>query len=140
MVLVFVVFFSVRGMSQDEFDNVFAAVPVETAKVAEPATDERVETSVDRFHRALIAAAQKQVRDGKLKRGDLIRLRVAMLSPSFRRQAEDLAIIQMSASGEDGLPIGEDGLVDRAAIDWDKLLDFITKLIPIILDLIKALS
>lgn len=99
---------------------------------------QRVEASVDRFHRALIQAAVKQVKDGKMKRSDLIRLRVAMLSPAFREQAEDLAIIQMSASGSDAVPIGEDGLVERASIDWDSLFAFLEKLIPLILQLINA--
>ena len=97
-----------------------------------------VETSTDRFHRALIQAAVKQVRDGKMKRGELIRLRVAMLSPAFRAQAEDLAVIQMSASGSDAVPMTPDGAVDRASIDWDALLAFLEKLIPLILKLISA--
>lgn len=99
-----------------------------------------VKEATTSFHRALIQAATKAVRDGKMRRADLIRLRVAMLSPAFRQQAEDLAVIQMSASGSDNVPIGDDGKVNRANIDWDALIAFIEKLIPLLLMLIDALS
>jgi hypothetical protein len=99
-----------------------------------------VKEATTSFHRALIQAATKAVRDGKMRRADLIRLRVAMLSPAFRQQAEDLAVIQMSASGSDNVPIGDDGRVDRAKIDWEALAAFLEKLIPLILMLIDALS
>lgn len=142
--LFFMLFFVATARAQDEseFASVFSAVTtsVVATEEAAPQDGQRVETSVDRFHRALIAAAAKQVRDGKMKRGDLIRLRVAMLSPSFRKQAEDLAVIQMAASGSDGVPVGDDGRIDRASIDWDALFAFLEKLLPLILQLIDALS
>lgn len=99
-----------------------------------------VETSTDRFHRALLKAAAERVKDGKMKRVDLVRLRVAMLSPAFRKHAEDLAVTQMAASGSENVPIGEDGVIDRASIDWDAILAFLKEFIPILMELIKAFS
>ena len=68
---------------------------------------------------------------------DVVRLRVATLSPAFLERAEMLAKVQMSASGED-VPLGEDGQVEVR--DWDAFLEFLTKLIPIILELLKMFS
>jgi hypothetical protein len=91
------------------------------------------------FRKSVIKAAQSLQQKGELKRSEVVKLRVALLSPSFRQRAEDLAVIQMSASGED-VPVDENGLIQRANIDWDKLLAFLEKLIPIILQLITAFS
>lgn len=103
------------------------------AKVIEVA-----EAGDDKFHRSVIQAAAKQVRDGTLKRRDLIKLRVAMLSPAFREHAKELAIVQISASGSDAVPMSADGTVDEVAIDWTGLSAFLEKLVPLILMLIKA--
>lgn len=97
-----------------------------------------IQAASDNFHRSVIKAASKAVRDGKLKRVDLVRLRVAMLSPAFRERALDLAVIQMSASGADGLELDENGLIDRASIDWEAFAAFLEKLLPLILQLIQA--
>jgi hypothetical protein len=104
---------------------------------------DRVETSTDKFNRNVIKSAVKAAKDGTITRRDVMRLRVAMLSPAFREQAQQLAIVQMSASGSDALgsdavPTDEDGKVIETAIDWDKLLSFIEKLIPILLQLLDA--
>ena len=90
------------------------------------------------FHRSVIQSAIKASKAGEIRRTDVVRLRVAMMSPAFRQHAEDLAVMQMSASGSDNTPIGADGKVDRASIDWEKLLAFLEKLLPIILQLIDA--
>lgn len=90
------------------------------------------------FHRTVVQAAIKAAKAGEIKRVDVVRLRVAMMSPAFRQHAEDLAVMQMSASGSDNTPIGADGKVDRASIDWEKLLAFLEKLLPLILQLIDA--
>lgn len=111
--------------------------PTETfengAVVVEAAAD-------DGFHRAVIKSAIAQVRAGKMRRAELIRLRVAMLSPSFREHAKELAIVQMAASGSENLPMTETGAIDEAAIDWEGLGAFIEKLIPLILKLIEAIA
>ena len=88
------------------------------------------------FHAAVIEASRKLVQSGELSRRDSLKLRVAMLSPAFRKHAEDLAVVQMFYSGDDGVPMTETGHVDRAAIDWESLISFIERLIPLIMQLL----
>lgn len=98
--------------------------------------EEIVEVAVgDSFHRNVIKAAVKARKSGKISRAQLLRLRVAMLSPAFRKQAKELATIQMKSSADaDKIPmIGEN-------IDWDKLFEFIEKLIPLIIQLIEIIA
>lgn len=94
----------------------------------------------DSFHREVIRTALSEVRKGNLSRRDMIRLRVAMLSPSFREHAKELAIIQMASSGSENLPFTESGTVDEAAIDWEGLTAFMEKFIPLLLKLIEAIA
>jgi len=89
------------------------------------------------FHRNVVKAAMALHKKGELKRGQLMRLRIAMLSPAFRNSAEELAITQMVFSGAEGVPMSADGVVEKADIDWDKLLEFLEKLVPIILQIIS---
>jgi hypothetical protein len=89
------------------------------------------------FHRNVVKAAMALHKKGEMKRGQLLRLRICMLSPAFRKSAEELAITQMVFSGAEGVPMSADGVVDRSQIDWDKLLEFLEKLIPIILQIIS---
>jgi hypothetical protein len=88
------------------------------------------------FHRALIVAARNRVKAGEMSRRDLMRLRIAMLSPAFAEHAEDLAVIQMSASGSDDVPLDASGQVDRARIDWEAIAAFLERLVPLIIQLI----
>ena len=94
----------------------------------------------DGFHRAVIKSAIEQVRAGKMKRSEMIRLRVAMMSPAFREHAKELALVQMAASGSENVPMTELGTIDEAAIDWEGLGAFIEKLIPLIIKLIEAIA
>lgn len=89
----------------------------------------------DAFHKNVIKAGVKLRKDGKITRGQMLTLRIAMLSPSFRAKAKELAVIQMNCSDDaDKIPrIGEN-------IDWEKLFEFIEKLIPLILQLIEIIS
>lgn len=91
------------------------------------------------FHRSFIKAVQSAARKGEINRVQALRLRAAMLMPAFRAQAEEMAVIQIVASGEEssGVEFGEGGEV---SIDWDALLAFLEKLIPIILQLITIFS
>lgn len=100
----------------------------------------RVVEARDAFHASLIEKAVELQRAGKLSRRDLLKLRVAMLAPGFRQKAEDLAVIQMSTSGSDDIPLTPEGAIDRASIDWAGLAAFLEKLIPLILQLIDAFS
>lgn len=108
--------------------------------VASVAQDSAVDAVVGSpFRKALLEAGAKAVKDGKLKRIDLIRLRVATLSPAFLEHAQDLAIVQMAFSGDD-VPTNDDGVIDAGSIDWEGLALFLEKLIPLLLRLIDALA
>jgi hypothetical protein len=93
----------------------------------------------DGFHKAVIQAAVEAHREGRLSRAGLLRLRVAMLSPAFRRTAEDLACTQMFFY-DGSIPLGEDGVVDRTAIDWATLLPFLIKLVPLLIEILKLIG
>lgn len=93
------------------------------------------------FSSVVIQAAVSAQRKGQIKRAQLWQIRLAMLSPSVRSQAEDLVVMELAASGIEGVyTLDADGKIDRSSIDWDQLLAFIEKLIPIILDLIKLFA
>lgn len=99
-----------------------------------PIQKSRSEISVE-----LIKAATTLQKKGEITRLQLVRLRVAMLSPAFRAKVEDLAVIQMAASGEDGpFEIDENGEIRRETINWEGLATFLEKLVPLVLALIKA--
>ncbi|XZE18795.1 hypothetical protein SH449x_004100 [Pirellulaceae bacterium SH449] len=100
-------------------------VPIETA---------RSEISVE-----LVKAATAAQRKGDITRLQLLRIKVAMLSPAFRQKVEDLAVLQMAASGEDGpFEVDENGEIVRETINWEGLATFLEKLVPLVLLLIKA--
>ena len=89
------------------------------------------------FHKNVIRAAIKLHKKGEIKRSQLLRLRICMLSPAFRNSAEELAITQMVFSGAENVQMNENGVVERSQIDWDALLEFLEKLVPIIIQIIS---
>jgi len=89
------------------------------------------------FREAINKASRNLVQSGKITRRESLRLRIAMLSPAFRQHAEELAVIQMYYSGDDGVPMTADGMVDVASIDWEGLIAFLERLIPIIVQLLE---
>jgi hypothetical protein len=95
------------------------------------------EVSNNKFRSALLKAAQSAAKKGELKRIDVVRLRVATLSPAFLERAEMLAKVQMSASGED-IPVDEDGRIEIR--DWEAFLQFLVKLLPLLLKLLDAFT
>ena len=114
--------------------------PLQPATVVSQDIEEVREAGDNKFHRNVIRAARNLNRSGEITRAQLLGLRVRMMSPAFRKHCEDLAVTQMYYSGDDGIPLDGNGRVQRASIDWDALLAFIEKLIPIILQLIDALG
>jgi hypothetical protein len=94
---------------------------------------------VNKFRQSLLKAADAAAKSGEIKRVDVMRLRVATLSPAFLAQAERLAVIQMAFSGEE-VPTLDDGRIDVAKIDWEGLILFLEKLIPLILKLIDLFA
>ena len=109
--------------------NMSGPVVVETSKPVEVR---------DGFRSALVKAIRAKVRSGELSRSDAVRIRVAMISPAFRKHVEDLAITQMVFSGvdSDAIPFDDAGKVERASINWDSLLDYLGKLLPLIISLL----
>ena len=95
------------------------------------------EVSSNKFRSALLKAAQEAAKKGELKRIDVVRLRVATLSPAFLERAEMLAKVQMSASGDD-IPVDDDGRIEIR--DWEAFLEFLVKLLPLLLKLLDAFT
>ena len=104
-----------------------------------PKSDVVQEVSANPFRRALLKAAQTAAAKKEISRAQVIQLRVATLSPAFLAQAERLAVVQMSFSGEE-VPTDADGKIEVGKIDWDALLAFIEKLLPLILKLIDIFA
>lgn len=92
------------------------------------------------FHRELIRAAVRASKkaDSGVSRRDVIRLRVAMLSPAFRESSQELAIVQLYFNGSE-LPTNPDGSIAVDEIKWDaeQWIAFLEKLVPIVLALLK---
>ena len=128
--------------SQDNYGQTTGEIANQVQANTEALAQEQIarQTRTERFGVSIMKAARQLVRKGEMKRRDFVRLKVALLSPAFRDRAEDLAVIQMSSHGAEGLEMGENGRINRAAIDWDALLAFLEKFIPLLLQLINALS
>ena len=126
----------------DNAKTVLAAVtnPPASAKASvQKSSDLPIEKSRSEISVELIKAATSAQRKGEITRLQLVRIKVAMLSPSFRSKVEDLAVVQMAASGEDGpFSVDENGEIVRETIDWAGLAAFLEKLVPLVLMLIKA--
>jgi len=123
------------------FAQVRTASPPTAPVVIAPsqASEEPAKVSRSEISQEVIKAAVACQKRGEITRLELLRLRVAMFSPAFRKKVEDLSVIQIAASGEDGpFSVDENGEIVRETIDWDKLGSFLEKLIPLILMLIKA--
>lgn len=95
------------------------------------------------FHRQVIRSAVEASKkpDSGVSRRDVIRLRVAMLSPAFREHAEQLAVTQLFFNGSD-VPMNEDGTVAMEEIKWDSAewMAFLEKLVPILLMLLRMFA
>ena len=114
--------------------NQAKALPAQSSDGLVPIEKSRSEISTE-----LIKAATSLQRKGEITRLQLVRIRVAMLSPAFRAKVEDLAVVQMAASGEDGpFSVDENGEIVRETINWEGLAAFLEKLVPLVLALIKA--
>jgi hypothetical protein len=94
----------------------------------------------DSFRANLIKAIQTQRQAGKITPREAMRLRIACFSPAFLERAQELAVIQIACSGEQSpaVPTNADGMIEVASIDWNQLLAFLEKLLPLILQLIAA--
>jgi len=97
------------------------------------------EVSSNKFRSALLKSAQEAAKKGELRRIDVIRLRVATLSPAFLERAQELAVIQMALSGDE-VPTDADGKIEVSRIDWEGLIAFLERLVPLILKLIDLFA
>lgn len=82
------------------------------------------------FRRMLLDAARTARQSGDITDGQYYRLVAMSLRPASLDKIKDF----VAASAV------EDGLASTTAIDWDALLEFIEKLIPIIIQLIDLFS
>jgi phosphoglycerate dehydrogenase-like enzyme len=107
-----------------------------------PKQDVAEQVSRNPFRQALLKAADAAAKKGELRRLDVVRLRVATLSPAFLERAQELAVIQMASSGEDlgDLPTDADGKIEVSRIDWENFLAFLEALLPIILKIIDMFA
>jgi len=113
--------------------------PLPEPTIAPTVSNSVAQTSGDSFRQSLLSAAIQAANKNEIKRVDVLRLRVALMSPAFRQRAEDLALTQMYFhAGE--LAIGSDGTIDRVSVDWSRTIEFLAKLIPLILELLKVIG
>jgi len=98
----------------------------------------------DRFHRAIVRAAKRAKRNGVKKSDgtavtgrDVVRVRIAMMTPAGRAAAKELCLTQMAFSGDvpDNLT-DDDGKIVETAIDWDGFATFLERIIPLIIELL----
>lgn len=137
--------FGLKTQPESSVKTVLATATVPPSAAKTPAVEKSsdglvpIEKSRSEISSELIKAATSLQRKGEITRLQLVRIRVAMLSPAFRQKVEDLAVVQMSASGEDGpFSVDENGEIVRETINWEGLAAFLEKLVPLVLMLIKA--
>jgi hypothetical protein len=118
--------FSLVELSQTTAQN-----PVVVAESTTPVLGEPSAKSLKSFREALLKSGEQAVKSGELSRMDLMRLRLATMSPKVLATAHQFAAEQCLS---DGL------CASYGAIDWNQLLAFIKELIPLILELIKLFS
>jgi hypothetical protein len=93
----------------------------------------------DAFRSGILKAVIAARKAGEIRAVDAVKIRMAMISPSFQKRVEDLAVVQMAASGEEGpFEVSETGEIIRETINWEGLAAFLQKLIPLILQLLIA--
>jgi hypothetical protein len=89
------------------------------------------------FRRELLKAITEAARKREITPAQALRLRVASFSPAFLKTAEDVAKTQMAFSGEE-VPVDDEGKIEVR--DWSAFFDFLVKLLPILLELIKGFT
>jgi len=79
---------------------------------------------------------RKAIADSDLSLGQKILARIALRRKSVQDRVTDFVTSQAIDDGVIVMPAMVDGQMVEAAIDWDALLEFIEKLIPLIMQLI----
>lgn len=110
-----------------DYGNPIQSQPAFTSQTASQPTSLGVARD-QQFRRVLIKAAEQSFREGELSRVDLLRLRVASLSPTKLQQMQTACAEQAVQEGK---------AVSIAAIDWEKLAAFIKEILPVIIEIVK---
>jgi len=120
--------------------SVINTTPAVQARALVQSGPSEVRLGLDGFRASLSRAVTEARKDGTLKPREALRLQVRMLSPAFIEQAHDLAVTQIAFSGEasDSVPLDAEGKVNVAGINWEGLIAFLEKLLPLLLKLFSA--
>jgi hypothetical protein len=87
--------------------------------------------SLTSFRTEVLAMASKQVKAGEISRVQMISLRFATMSPKVLEQMHQACAEQALADG---------AFQSYGAIDWTKLRELITEMLPVLLQLLKLFS
>ena len=92
------------------------------------------------FKSALIKGITAARKSGSITLLQALRLRVACFSPAFVERAQELAVVQITFSGQssDAVPVNNDGSINVEGINWDGLIKFMEAFIPLLITLLKA--
>jgi hypothetical protein len=104
------------------------AVPVADREIV---LGEPSQQSLKEFRKSLIKAAEQAFEDNEISRMDLIKVRFASRSNRVLKEMHQACAEQCLADGVCG---------SYEAIDWQKLVDFIKVILPIILQLIALFA
>lgn len=120
----------INGVCYDVVSSV--ALPTVSNAVVKDATDAAfipvMKSDTAKFRKQLLEAARLQRRSGDISIGQHL---------AIIRASRDIKELERLKADVHELAV-EDGIATVQAIDWDKLLGFIEKLIPIIIQLIGA--
>jgi len=89
---------------------------------------------------AILEAANKAHDACTINSDELRAIRLACMSPRMLSKIEDLVIEKAQTSGAYTFALKANGEVDKAAIDWEAIGDFILKIAPIIFKLIELFA
>ncbi len=89
---------------------------------------------------AILEAANKAHSESTISSDELRAIRLACKSPRMLATIEDMIIEKAINSGAYSFTLKANGEVDKAAIDWEAIGDFILKIAPIIFKLIELFA
>lgn len=89
---------------------------------------------------AILEAANKAHDACTINSDELRAIRLACMSPRMLSKIEDLIVEKAQTSGAYTFALKANGEVDKAAIDWEAIGDFILKIAPIIFKLIELFA
>lgn len=88
---------------------------------------------------AILAAAKKAHDDCTINSDELRAIKIACMSPRMLARMEDLIVEKAQSSGAYSFAL-KNGEVDKSAIDWEAIGDFILKIAPLIFKLIEMFA